>query len=93
MSFFDVLFFLNLKSDRSYELWPNVSFANQCIFRFRMSEENGVQQVKKKIVMLTNDLEKYREKATKCEKETKSLRDRAEKVSVGFSRGYVKCLL
>ena len=46
-----------------------------------MSEPSGVEQVKKKIVTLTNDLEKFREKATKCEKDAKDLRDRAEKVS------------
>ena len=54
-----------------------------------MSDENGVAQVKKKIVMLTNDLEKYREKATKCEKDTKSLRERAEKVN--FPSNLILC--
>ena len=45
-----------------------------------MADGSGIDQVKKKIVTLTNDLEKFREKATKCEKEAKDLRDRAEKV-------------
>ena len=59
-----------------------------------MSEGSGVEQVKKKIVTLTNDLEKFKEKATKCEKDAKELRDRAEKVkcSINCSGLLVYCL-
>ena len=56
-----------------------------------MSEPSGVEQVKKKIVTLTNDLEKFREKATKCEKDAKDLRDRAEKVSYALLEIETKC--